>query len=514
MQLRRHQKEMQDICRGIKSGSGIKKIPVDAGPGAGKTFMAIIAMNELIGSVVDHAVVVTPRTSLKNQFERDSLDELVFNGNILRAADNNPDLLRGCQAYSTTFQAISADPELHYRENIGTKYLLIIDEMQHLLDNAEWCETLKPLIYNATVVIQMTGTLDVQHGFIYGIEYEDGVPVKRDTADTKWITYSRSRALEDGAILPVQFFLFDSSGSYEKDGSVTEFNEIGYDKAALMTAINSQAAESIIDKSVSHWQRYCSEIGDYSQILFVDANIKNARRTCEYLKRLGFDAGIATSDDDDCSVVIESFCSGKTKIMCTVATSYEGLNAPACTHVVSLTHIRSKSWIAQMIGRCQRNYGNKKKGYVFGVNDCYMQEIVRDIQAECMRPTKPKVSEDTRKPNPFGESAPKVNPLYSKLESYRNISDHITISMTERYLRKEIDDAIKIYLENKSKTTINGDPVIIKTANMKRMSFIWRAVRLEVNSGRNNEGKLVTKHVEEMSIYELEKALEIIERLP
>jgi len=85
--------------------------------------------------------------------------------------------------------------------------------------------------------------------------------------------------------------------------------------------------------------------------------------------------------------------------------------------------------------------------------------------------------------------------------------------MVERYLRKEIDSVIESYLDKKARTTINDDPVMIKTMNMKRRSFIWRSVRLEVNSGRDENGKLITKHVEEMSIQELEKTLEIIKRL-
>lgn len=508
--LRWQQIKMAEKCDAIKKGSGVRIIPGDVAPGGGKTVMALVAVNSLVGEFVDYAIIVAPRTNLKNQFERDSLDDLVFEGNIIRAAENTNNLLRGTQGYITTIQAIVANQELHYRENIGNRYLLIVDEYQHIIEGSEWCNALKPLIDGATVFIPMSGTFDIDDGFLYKIPYIDGEIDKTDTKEIEWITYSRKNALEDGAILPIQFSMFNVSGSYEKDGEITEFSEIGYDKAALISAIESDAAKMIIDKAVDHWSRYRKEIGAYAQGITVDATIKAARETLEYILSLGLNAEIAVSEDASSDDVIARFCDGKVDWLCSVGKVYEGLSAVRCTHLVSLTHIRSKNWIAQMIARVQRNFGNKKKGYVFCPNDGYMREIVNEIQNEIAQVTKERSMKDERKPNPFPNKKKSVNPLFTKIQGYRNLSDVMTVSMVERALRKELCSCIAEYVDRKSHATLNGKDIIVKTMSIKREMMLWKMIKIRINNGRDGNGKIIKKPVDEMSINELEQAISIV----
>jgi superfamily II DNA or RNA helicase len=510
---RKQQKEMSFICDDLRSGiKHYKYILGDITPGAGKTGMALIAINKLVKSYVDFFIVVVPRSSLRDQFEEDSLDELFFDGAILRSAENTVNLLRGCSGYITTYQGIVANPELHIKESEGKSYGIIFDECAHLKDNSSWGDVCYPLIENAKVCIMMSGTWESDSGFVKGIKYENGFPVKENTEDTIWINYSRQEALEDGAILPIQATLFSSSGSYEKDGEITEFSEIGFDKSALRSSLSSSAAESMLSKAVEHWIKYKNEIGSYAKFLTIDLDVENARRTKKYLESMGIRAGIAVSEDDGYRSVINDFHSGKIDALCSVGICYEGFSCPPITHEVLLTNIRSKSWINQAVARVQRCYKDKKKGYIFAPDDFYMRSVLSDIQNEISRPSKEKEKQEERNPNPFGSSR-KINPLYSKIESYRNISDKVTVSMIENFLRKSISEEIEKYVSVKSNVSINGIDFDTSRLNIKREMLVWKMVKLQINYGRNDSGKIIKKPVDEMSIEEMEKALDIIKRL-
>jgi hypothetical protein len=68
--------------------------------------------------------------------------------------------------------------------------------------------------------------------------------------------------------------------------------------------------------------------------------------------------------------------------------AYEGMDAPAVTHIAALTYYRSKPWIEQMIARACRKYLNKTRAYVFCPDDPKLAEIIDQIRKEQMQAAK------------------------------------------------------------------------------------------------------------------------------
>jgi superfamily II DNA or RNA helicase len=511
--LRRHQGDMVDICQEIKAGAPIADINCDICPGSGKTGMALVAFNELVGEVVDFCIVVVPRANLRDQFESDCLDSNFFSGMVLRAAENEPDLLRGCNGYITTYQALSANIELHLKEARGKNFMIICDELHHLIDEAAWGERIYELIKLAKIRVQMTGTFETNNGFIKTIPYKDGLPDKTNTENIRWINYTREQALNDGVILPIQFSFFDSSGAYISGGKQTDFDNIGSDRNALRATLETGGAKKILRECANHWLRYRGEIDRSAQLLTIDATIKQAQSTLMFLREMGIDAEIATSDDDQCHKTIKRFEQGQIKALCTVGTAYEGMNVPPVTHEALLTHIRTKSWINQAIARVQRCFGGKEKGYVFAPADSLIQDIVNDIQKEIIHEYG-----ERKEPKKPGRPTPewmkrKVNPIYSEIVGRFDVNDRITVSQYEKMLRKELDSKIKSYLEMQSMVLIDGENEKTNAMTAARRNVIYNTIKMQINNGRDAKGKFIRKHVEEMNIFELQKAIKITDEL-
>ncbi|MCQ8242225.1 helicase-related protein [Rhizosaccharibacter radicis] len=65
--------------------------------------------------------------------------------------------------------------------------------------------------------------------------------------------------------------------------------------------------------------------------------------------------GLATSDAPGAHEVLARFrLKPEPSILVTVAMAYEGLDAPEVAVVAALTHIRSRSWLEQMVARATR----------------------------------------------------------------------------------------------------------------------------------------------------------------
>lgn len=510
---RRHQEDIEIICRDINNGSGIRNIILDATPGSGKTSAALIAFNTLVHKSVDFFVVIVPRISLRDQFESDCLDARFYHGNILRAAQNTKNLLRGCDGYISTYQGVSSDTDLHISELSEKNFGIIVDEVHHLIDEADWGESVYKLIDMAKIRILMTGTFETNNGFIKNIPYINGKPDKTNTDKTRWITYTRQQALDDGVILPIQFAFFNSSGSYIKDDKEVSFDKLGYDRSALSSALKTTAAENILYECGKHWNEYRTTINKKSKLLTIDSNVISTRRTFEYLISRGINATISVSEDSESDENIHLFKNGKFDALCSCAKAYEGLDVPDISHIALLTHIRSKSWINQAIARCQRLASGKDKGYVFAPADSLLLEVVSDIQHEVIHASKDRqVDERSKNPNPFN-TKPRVNPIYTEITGFHIVNDHMTVSGLERKLRKDLDDAICKYLDMKSMADIDGDSVRINTATVKRRKLIYDMIKLKINNGRGEDGKLIRKHVDEMSIFELREAISVVSRL-
>jgi superfamily II DNA or RNA helicase len=194
MTLRRHQAAMQSLAREIAAGKPITKIHAEVTPGGGKSMLPPILANELIGRGFDSVVWVVPRDSLRYQGEADFSR---VSPHPFRAAGNVGDPFRGCRGYVTTYQSIAANPQVHYDALRFEKTAIFLDEPHHVSHGSLWHRSLMPIVEKAKLLVLASGTFARDDG--KKIAFYD------DESDAATITYSRSMALEDGAILPVEF---------------------------------------------------------------------------------------------------------------------------------------------------------------------------------------------------------------------------------------------------------------------------------------------------------------------
>jgi superfamily II DNA or RNA helicase len=399
---RKHQREFEDIIDGIIEGSGVKIVDIIATPGAGKSSIPIQATKLIKAGLADSILWVVPRSALQDQGERGFLDPFfkqMFNHNsTIRSSTNEFNPCRDTNGFVTTYQAIVADKhDTVLREVNSKRYIIILDEPHHLEKDGLWHNAIDPIVQRATFLIKMTGTLgrgDKKE--IAYIDYKKLRPHFRNSEDSRMIMYSRTDALREKAILPIEFHLSDGEFKWKrlngKVSSIKSFSTARTPKIvteALYTALNSEFAFDLLGKCVNHWQ-YIKRKNPLSKLLVVTADYEQAKDVLFALKKsIGLVAEIATShNSSEAHKAIKQFKENQIECLVTIAMAYEGLDVPNITHICVLTNIRSREWIEQMLARgvridrsCGLSY-ESQKCYVFAPMDRKFKKVVDMIRKQ------------------------------------------------------------------------------------------------------------------------------------
>ena len=403
---RKHQLRMQQICRDIRRGETIKRIIASVTPGGGKSLLPVILGHELIPAMFDKMCWVVPRVTLQEQAEGAFLGsqfpEIQTGHHEIRVSTNDWDPSRNKSGFTTTYQAIAADKGYSIAEEFRRfRYILVLDEPHHVEDCGPWHSAIQTAISRAGLVVFMSGTFARGDGHkIAEIDYERGADGRlvfdpKDTADTRVIRYSRVDALEERAIIPIQFVHHDGAGEFiNPNGQPVLFSSFGdFEQAAgqgLFAALHTEYARSLLDECLMNWSLY-RRSNPRSKMIVVAPNIQIARIYFEHLKKRGASVSIATSDDSDgANKEIRKFKRhghGSIDILVTVAMAYEGLDVPSVTHIACLTHIRSVPWIEQMLARATRydrhaGRWDEQKAVIHVPDDPMMRKVIETIQAE------------------------------------------------------------------------------------------------------------------------------------
>ncbi|MFA6100476.1 MAG: DEAD/DEAH box helicase family protein [Patescibacteria group bacterium] len=484
MNLRQHQKETIEIIDGIIGGSPVTDIVIHATPGSGKSTIPIIAGKLITAGLADKIAWISPRMSLQDQAERNFLDprfRQLFHHNLtIRTATNDHNPCRGLNGFVSTYQALAVDQfKTVLRDFERYRYILVLDEFHHLEEDGEWTEPIKELYRAAKHRVLMTGTLqrgdEKKVAFLNYVQMGDkfvacpmgGCPVS--THD--FISYTRSDALADQAILPLEFHFADGLAKWRKESGKEIEAKLSTSRAdanqALWTALNTEYAQELLLSGVSHWQDMRRYYNPQGSLLVVAASIKTAQEYTEILKRQGLHAEIATSDDTQGAVRnINALKAGKIKILVTVAMAYEGLDVPSISHIICLTNVRSQPWIEQMVARAVRidpaaGPYESQRGYIFAPADKMFVELAQKIeqdQTEAVAKASKEKEQAFAQTELFGgESGPriKITPLSSRLLhgqqvpfEYHNLDTGEPIRTQreiERELREEIDGKVKAF---------------------------------------------------------------------
>ena len=391
----------------IIAGASTKNIIVKATPGSGKSTIPIIAGKLISAGLADKICWICPRMTLQDQAERNFLDpffrKMFGHHQQIRSSTNEWNGSRGTEGMVTTYQALGVDTRQTVLDEFRRRrYILILDEYHHAEENGEWTKALLPLYEHAAFRVLMTGTLSrgdkkriaftpyVQAG-------ESFLPNLEGDHETVVIEYGRRDALDDHAIIPLNFIFTDGNAKWEtKSGKLKESPLSTYDSRnanhALYTALHTEYALELLSTAVRHWQKHKQTANPYAQLLVVSAGIERAKEYTEYLKGLGVSARIATSDDGPEAVkAIKEFKAGKFGVIVTCQMAYEGMDCPSISHEAVLTRIRTAEWIEQCVCRANRidphggPYENQQ-GFIFAPHDQTLLEIVEKIKADQTAP--------------------------------------------------------------------------------------------------------------------------------
>jgi len=468
---RKHQRDFGWVIDDIINGATTKTIIVRVTPGGGKSAIPIIAGRLITAGLADAIAWVCPRKALQDQGERNFLDPFfrdMFNHKLtIRTATNDSDPCRGQDGFITTYQAICMDQYRSVlREFSRKRYILVLDEYHHVEEGGIWHRALHSICLKAKYLVLMTGTLERGDGkriaYTPYVETDKGVqPRLTPDNETAVIQYTRTDALKEGAILPIKFHLSDGSVQWEEgDGSIEDGTlSTRYEKAgrALFTALDTEFGESLLETGVSHWQRTST-----GKLLVVTANIGHAQMFTAILKKAGLYAKIATSHESaEALRNIKEFKFCDLNILVTIAMAYEGLDVPAISHIICLTHIRSTPWIEQMLARAVRVWQGapytEQIAHIFAPDDTRFRAVVQRIKAEQLPIVKPDSGDGTaREPRDNdGESKePDFIPIGSEMTGRRELDfgtvpgppagfrpppPHKTVSEVEAELSAEID---------------------------------------------------------------------------
>ncbi|MFH2043503.1 MAG: DEAD/DEAH box helicase family protein [Acidobacteriota bacterium] len=431
---RLHQIETEQAIGEIIAGEPIRKILCHVTPGGGKSALPALAGRLITEGLADALCWICPRSALQDQGERNFLDPFfrqMFNHSLaIRSSTNEVNPCRDQNGFITTYQALSMDINRTVLDDFTRRrYVLILDEFHHLGKGGDWWKAMAPIIDRAAYLLLMTGTVERGDGNeIALMRYRESTPDPSKSAD-RVIRYQRTIALKEKAILPIQFNLSDGHVEWEDRNGREQKGRLSqkvFDAGqALFTALNTDFAESMLKKGLDHWISY-RQTHPRSKCLVVTANIKHAMKFLKLVAAAGVYAKMATSNDSpDAMKNIKKF---KADLGClvTVAMAYEGLDVPAVTHIICLTHIRSTPWIEQMVARAvrvdhQAGPYESQKAFVFAPDDFLFRQVVERIRAEQI----PFAQEPERKTanggNGNGERPPGITPLNGEITGTREI---------------------------------------------------------------------------------------------
>lgn len=379
--LRSHQHSLWQHLEQIDNDDLPADILCDVVPGGGKSLLPGL----LAKRFPSHRIAwFVPRLSLARQAARGLKADF---GIDIRESGNDTNPARGTRGFVATHAALTTAPDLWADELRRSAYLLVIDELHHakLPRGAEanaLASAIGMLRYH--VRLMMTGTLETNdNSFIYGVPYEEcrrGYRANLSLFAGHAISYTRSTALAESAIVPVEFHHHDGPVKWQSSDGVREvqLSEVSSDDEAqaVWTALRTEHAQHLLANCVEHWKA----LGDLLLVVTAD---QSAARSCHAdLQRMGLTVGLAISDAADAHEDIERFRDGKFKCLVTCQMAYEGLDVPRITHIACLTHIRSTPWILQMLARAWRFRPGKQRCWAFVPQDPRMSRVIDRIREE------------------------------------------------------------------------------------------------------------------------------------
>ena len=431
--FRKHQRELNDWFRdNVVDGKLMTDtVTLDVTPAGGKSTLPSIMARHLISQdIIDLVVWVTPRQNLSKQAAEDFFvergewfsevrGERFYNPYHGRRRKNTVPLLsekeiyqENVRCYTTTYNSILSaftEQKKGLHDYMFSKYrcALVLDECHHLADTGDqpFTEAIKPLREAAVITMVMTGTADRQdRKQIYGLKYDKDASSQlyKPNCDIK---YSRSDAVGEGAKLPITFHVVDGIWNFEEEENCTDFEA---EKSSVTGEVVLSTADDAQRKHVfkhgmntdSEWvaktiDDACKDFIEsrqltaypHAQMIVVLTLQSDSDYWARHIRREhGLKVALAVSNNDEAAVEIDAFRKGAYDVLVTVGMAYEGLDAPAVTHMAVLRNIRSEPFLEQCFDRATRIDRNStvkshaQCAHIFVPSDEKLQGVIRSLK--------------------------------------------------------------------------------------------------------------------------------------
>lgn len=358
-----------------------------ATPGGGKTTFGLRVAHDRMQAVARlRVVIVVPSDHLKMQWQAAAARTCGLQLQRDWTPSNGIET-RDFDGLVVTYQAVASQPDVFRTQCDRAPTLVIFDEIHHAGDAQTWGQSIRRAFETARWRLLLSGTPFRTDGrAIPFVRYgPDGV-VLHD------FLYGYSDALADGVCRPVMFPRFD--------GEMVWWNADGLRKATFRDEVpEAEAAQRLrtaLDPA-GKWlrdvlrdaDRQLAEIRAESDPaaggLIVCSHQQHAREVAALLERVtSTSPTLVLSEDGDGSARIERFKTSVDRWMVAVRMVSEGVDIPRLRVGVYATHVISRLFFRQVVGRFVRKQADldEQVGHLFIPDDDVLAAYAAQIKDE------------------------------------------------------------------------------------------------------------------------------------
>lgn len=397
--LRDHQTQLFARALGVAQRTIEDKFTVaQVTPGGGKTLAASIFAHVLLrAGIVDRVIIVVPRDTLRDQMrEGFCVPERGLGLHVASAAsDVSMKVVFDKAGLVTTYQAVAKSVAAQHLKAVKScRILLILDEVHHLVDEEGkgWVPGVRALVERATHVLALSGNLG--RGDEKPIPF---IPYGADRCPIKHVQYSRAKALDERAIIPLSVSLQNGDTEYFDRGKehaveLATARTKRQKSKSLATALElEEFRDRVLTTGIAAWLDY-RETFYRSQLIVICDKQKDARNAASRIRAAhpAFDIALAISEEGpEAKRWLKKFRTRTgADVLVTCDMAYEGLDAPWATHMVYLSNKRSLPWMEQATARITRFNSHcglpwdRQAAVVFAPGDARMRAFVAQLDAE------------------------------------------------------------------------------------------------------------------------------------
>lgn len=369
-----------------------------AGPGSGKTRAAAEVAAEQLQAGCQRIIVVCPNRSIK----RATVKTYNKFGVRITGRFNNADggIRDDLVGAVVTYHQVTSRPDLFKNWCSRFRTFVILDEVHHAADEANWGSAIEEAFSNAVARLMLTGT-----------------PFRSDSKQIKWVNYvnvPRSTQVEckpdfsygfgeasaDKVVLELIFHLLDGEGNWIEDG---ESRKAGFWDAAQYKRRRAKTAAmrrgswkpTAFSAAVDLLESIRKNGHAHAGLLVMVDSIRDAEATAAALEILLGKGQVlkATSDETDALETIEKFKGteekewrdGQGKALVFVGMVSEGTDIPRAAVGVHASTVEAPVKCMQFWTRVVRLCGGMTKAHVFIPNTEELEKQARAVFEDQMK---------------------------------------------------------------------------------------------------------------------------------